>query len=110
MSSGGFSAPPRGANGIADDSVCSRLVFETKVANADEDLIEKLKEGMLLDVSLVIENGVESVAILFQGQILGGIMSHGAQLKSCLEHGFEFIAVVLSVSMGIIVIKVQPRN
>ncbi len=110
MSSGGFSAPPRGAGGIVDDNVCSSLVFVTKVANADEDLIDDLNEGMLLDVSLVIENGVESVAILFRDQVLGGIMSHGVQLKSCLSNDFEFEAIVLSVSMGIITIKIQPRK
>lgn len=110
MSSGGFSAPPRGASGVVDDRICSRLVFETKVANADEDLLDKLTEGMVLDVSLVIENGVESVAILYQGQILGGIMSHGVQLKSCLSNDFEFEAVILSISMGIITIKIQPRK
>lgn len=102
--------PPSNGGGVVNDDVCSKLRFETQVSNVDPDVLEDIDVDFVVDIGLIQENGVETVAVFYGDRILGGIGRDGARLKACLENGFPFVGLVRSIEFGVVRIFVQPNE
>jgi len=102
-SSGGF-----GSGGSGGQSIdCSNFSFETHIHSPVQDEVDKLSMGDILSVELAFIGAIEVVQILNNGNVVGGIVDRGPSLKQCLRDGFEFQAIVRSISGAAVKIFVQ---
>ena len=104
--SGGGGGGPRSP----DRPDCSTLTLTTHLNSPKPAVLKTLKKGSRLAVELQMQGGKPIVvAKAGQGQVAGSITGVGlADLISCLERGFRFHAVVISIAGGGCEISVQP--
>lgn len=110
MSGGSGRYTPPGNGGVVSDDICSKLRLETQVSNVNPDVLEDIDVDFMVDIGLVQEGGVETVAVFYGDRILGGIGRDGARLKSCLEKDFSYIGIVRSIEYGIVKVFIQPND
>jgi hypothetical protein len=71
--------------------------------------VNLLHTGTILDVRANSPTG-PLVAVLNQGQIVGSVTSaSAARILECIEDGYEFVAEVLQVNGGQVVVLIRPR-
>lgn len=99
--------PVRGSGGGVSDDACSKMMFESEIANIDDDIENQLTIGDRLDVSLAVENGTMAPVLFWQGRKIGGFTRNGHKLKSCLEKGQDFEAEVRNIDSGIVTVFVK---
>ena len=81
---------------ITTDS-CERLTIVTYLSSPKADVIDKLKEGDILSISALSDQG-PIVAITLEGEIAGSILSsEQIRLLNCINSGTEYKAIVLSI-------------
>lgn len=76
---------------------CESLAFETPLSSPKPSVIAKISVGDILDVSLQIAGGVETVAVIYQGQIAGGLVQNSERIKACISKGFAYQADVRGI-------------
>lgn len=89
---------------------CSTLTLTTHLNSPKPAVIKALTKKSKLAIELQLQGGQSIVvAKTPQGQIAGSITGAGlAELISCLQKGFRFHAVVISVAGGGCEVAVQP--
>lgn len=118
--SGGSSSPsgpsepggpqvPEGEPGDGPGIDCARLFLETILSSPNPAVIANLNEGERLPLELRGERG-PVVAVAPDGQVAGSITAAAlADLVECIQQGFDYVAVVLSVDGGACRVQVRPR-
>ena len=100
-----------GGGGRTTDKVdCSTLVLKTHLNSPKAAVLKTLKKGSKLSIQLESHGGKTIVvAKASQGQAAGSITGAGlASLINCLQNGFSFHAVVISLAGGGCEVSVQP--
>jgi hypothetical protein len=99
-----------GGTRSVDQPDCSTLTLTTHLNSPKPAVIKTLKKGSKLTVELQIQSGKPIVVTKTgQGQTAGSITGVGlADLISCLQKGFRFHAVVISIAGGGCEVSVQP--
>ena len=92
-------------------AVCRSLDFLTALASPDPDGVDALREGDVLDVDLIVERGVTVIGVRpHDGAVVGTVVfEQAAQLRSCLQQGFEYQARVISIEGGIVRVQISAR-
>lgn len=90
---------------------CRSLDFPTTLASPDPDGVDALKAGDVLEVDLIEERGVTVIGVRpHDGTVVGTVVfDQAAQLRSCLQEGFQFQARVISVEGGIVRVQISAR-
>jgi hypothetical protein len=99
-----------GGGGHSTDKVdCSTLVLKTHLNSPKAAILKTLRKGSKLSIQLESHGGKPIViAKASQGQAAGSITGAGlASLIQCLQNGFPFHAVVISVAGGGCEVSVQ---
>ncbi len=101
--------PPPGDNGGGSD--CGDLAFLTTLASPNPDEIDSLDLGDVLRVALIDEDDVTIIGVQKRGgEVIGSIVSGRlADLRACLQQGFEYRAEVKSVAGGAIRVRISAR-
>lgn len=100
-----------GGGGYSTDQPdCSTLTLTTHLNSPKPAVLKTLKRGDKLAIELQTQGGKPIVvAKTAQGQIAGSITGAGlAKLIGCLQQGFPFHAVVISIAGGGCEVSVQP--
>ena len=100
-----------GGNGHTPDQPdCSTLTLTTHLNSPKPAVLKTLKKSTKLEIELQTHGGKPIVvAKTPQGQIAGSITGAGlARLIGCLQQGFPFHAVVISIAGGGCEVSVQP--
>ena len=104
----------RGSSGAGGGSTspeyCSTLSFESIVNSPDPLVAQKIKVHDPIAVELMQSQGTEVVALIFGGEVLGGLVHYGDRLKQCIHSGFEFQGTVRSVNQGLIKVFIEPKD
>ena len=97
--SGGYTPP-------APSSPCSRLSFQATLNSPQATVLAQLQIGSVLDVGL--DSSGNSVEVHFNSQLAGALTgTRVAQLINCLNSGFVFRAVVVTLNGGQCVLRVE---
>lgn len=107
--------PPRpvkakagGESGGADDP-CN-IVERTKVNSPDRTVATTVRNGDALDVQYDAGPPKRLLVRTSSGAVLGSITSPSMpQIITCILAGREYVAVVLSMSGGMIEIRIEPK-
>lgn len=87
-------------------SPCARLTFNAAVNSPQADVLTKLQEGSKLNVVLGTPGTV--VMVQYQNAIAGSLTgAHVARLIDCMNSGFAFVAVVVSLNGGLCIVRVE---
>lgn len=98
-----------GGGGDSGRNNCATLAFRTQIATPNEELVKLISIGDVLQVGLVTQGDRRLVAVLRDGQIVGGLASREVNaLRSCLDQGYFFVAQVLSTDDGEVLVRVVP--
>lgn len=88
---------------------CASLIFEAPLSSPVDDVVANLKRGDTLSVRRGPGSGKSLVAVTQSGRTAGAIVSsQQARLVACLEEGFEYVALVKSLSGGAVDLQVRP--
>lgn len=104
-SSGGFYSPE-------DVPDCADIFEKTLLNSPKPEVLSKIKEGDVLTLELrQFESGKSLVAITLSGEIAGSITSASlSKIKSCIDKGFGYIALVESVIGGKCTVLLRPET
>lgn len=103
-SSGGGS----GGGGGYDDAPCERVRFEAQITSPQAPVVATISVGDVLDVIIATMQNVLVVQVLKNGQVAGGLAGPDAsRLRNCMEQGYSYRAVVLSVLGGQVRVRVE---
>ncbi|WP_251359112.1 hypothetical protein [Kangiella sp. TOML190] len=109
--SGSGSGSPGNFGGFGKATVdCSQFSFETHISSPDGNVINTLEAGMILTVTLEVENGIEAVQVSHEGRRVGGLVQNADKLKQCLALEYRFTAVIREISGALISIFVQSQG
>lgn len=104
---GGGSGGPASPDPQVD---CASLIIRTTLNSPDPAVVSKLELRDVLHVSPQTSAGPVE-AITDAGEVAGSITARQMmRLLQCIEDGFEYIAVVLSVSGGRVEVEVRPES
>jgi molybdopterin-binding protein len=85
------------------------LRFETQIATPQQGAILTLSQGDVLQVALVPSGGAQVVAVLKNGQLIGGLAGGLVnRLRECLLSGNQFKATVLTINNGQVRVEIEP--
>lgn len=90
---------------------CTRISEKTVLNSPVLEVVGSLKKGDVLSVR--VQNGTSLVAITKDGKIAGALTPPLLpRIVECIEEGFEYVAIVLSVSGGEcrVHVKLRTRN
>lgn len=88
---------------------CDTISFETPISSPKPDIISQLQVGHQLHVALNTQSGINTVVLLHNGEIVGGIVEKAETLKSCMENGFSYYASVREINGGFVKVFIQPE-
>lgn len=93
-----------------DDGIsCSRLRFSTQIATPQPAMIPTIQQGDVLDVQIVRIGAAQAVAVLKNGQVVGGLAGGLVnKLRECLLGGKPFKATVTSINGGQVNVDIEP--
>jgi hypothetical protein len=99
--SGPRDSPPPGPS-----SPCSRLSFQAALNSPQAAVLAQLQVDSVLDVGL--GSSGSSVEVRFNGQLAGAVTgTKVAQLINCINSGFSFRAVVVTLSGGQCLLRIE---
>lgn len=88
---------------------CTRISERTVLNSPAPDVVGRLTKGDLLDVKVL--NGTSLVAVTEDGDIAGALTPPLLpRIVECIDAGFEYVAIVLSVSGGECRVHVKLRS
>ncbi|RII26349.1 MAG: hypothetical protein CXR31_11705 [Geobacter sp.] len=109
MSGGDFS----GGSGAGDEVFDCASIFEKTILNSPKpDVLSKVKAGDVLTLELRQFDGRKSlVAVTNNKEIAGSITSATlSKIKSCMDQGFSYIAIVESIEGGRCTVLLRPET
>lgn len=106
--SGSTGSVGAGFSGQASGVSCN-FVFETVLGSPDPAQVAELAVGGELVLALQ-ESPPAVVASRASGEVVGGITQSAAELRSCMQRGFSYRALVLTVSGGAVRVRVYPSG
>jgi hypothetical protein len=86
---------------------CTQVSFETSVGSPDPAVLAGIDVGDICDVVLLGDPTRIAALTRPHGDVLGAIVTRWEDLVGCMARGFQFEAVVLSVSSPVRVL-VRP--
>lgn len=87
---------------------CDELVLDTQLSSPKDDVVEKIKVGDTLEVSIQTKAGTTVVVVLYKGKVAGGLASPWVgRLRECLNQGTVYRAKVTSKSGGQVRVRVE---
>jgi hypothetical protein len=90
----------------APSSPCSRLSFQATLNSPQAPVLAQLQIGSILDVGL--GSSGSSIEVRFKGQLAGSVTgTKVAQLINCINSGFTFRAVVVTLSGGQCLLRIE---
>lgn len=88
---------------------CTRISEKTVLNSPVPDVVSSLTKGEALNVKVL--NGTSLVAVTEDGDIAGALTPPLLpRIVECIEEGFEYVAIVLSVSGGECRVHVKLRS
>lgn len=109
MSGGDSGSRPTGYGAASGAGTgCESLAFETPLSSPKPSVIAQMSVGDVLDVSLQTAGGVETVAVLYQGKIAGGLVQNSERIKTCISKGFGYRADVRGIQGAKVTVFVRP--
>ena len=88
-------------------SPCGQLVFQAAINSPNPSIVSRLSVGAILN--LVATSNAQSIVAGFDGQVAGVITgAQVSQLANCIASGFEYQAIVVQLTGGYCVVRVQP--
>lgn len=101
----------RGGNGEVDpgipDGECKKIYKPINLVSSQEKVVEKLKKGSELQLSVEDVGGKPSLRVLYGGKYAGSIIKYAAQIIDCINRGYKYIAIVTSIDGGSCVLEVR---
>jgi hypothetical protein len=92
----------------APSSPCARLTFQATINSPKPAVMNQLKVGDLLDVTLNPQG--QGIILEYNGQTAGSLTgSQVAQLVNCINSGFDYQATVVQLNGGQCVVRVDPK-
>jgi hypothetical protein len=88
---------------------CEDLAFRTTLQSPVEDVVSRLQKGDVLDLELRNLQGAPVVIAGSANGDAGSITGRMPELIRCLQAGAEFVAEVVSVDDGLVVVDVKPK-
>jgi hypothetical protein len=87
---------------------CEMVAFETQLSSPKADVIANLKVGEILDVELRQEGGVQTIQVLRQGSLAGGLTAPDVKrLRECILSGHTYKAIVTALTGGQVKVRVK---
>lgn len=97
---------PRGVPPRPPSSPCSSLSFQATLNSPQTTVLAQLQIGSILEVG--VGSSGSSVEVRLSGQLAGALTgTKVAQLINCINSGFTFRAVVVTLSGGQCVLRVE---
>lgn len=98
--SGGYS--PR-----TPSSPCSKLTFQATLNSPQAPVLAQLQIGSVLEVGL--DSSGNSVEVRFNSQLAGSVTgTRVAQLINCINSGFTYRGIVVTLTGGQCVLRIEP--
>jgi hypothetical protein len=101
---------PKGGDGSGGGDNACDIVERTKVNSPDRTVAVTVRDGD--ELSVAYESGPPRKLLVrtASGATLGSITSPSmAQIIQCILSGYEYVAVVLSISGGMIEVRIEPK-
>lgn len=97
--SGGDPGPGPSGPGAASGARtnCESLAFETFLSSPKPAVVTQLNVGDVLDIAVQTSGGIETVAVLFNGQVAGGLVQNSDRIKACISQGFDYQADIRGI-------------
>jgi hypothetical protein len=88
------------------------IVFKTPLNSTDENVLRLLQPNSVLNVEIVVESGRKLVAAIHPQHGFAGVITatQAATILGCLEKGFLYQAVVVSIKPPACQVEVRPRQ
>lgn len=97
-----------GGGGVYDDAPCDRLRFEAQITSPQGPVVATISVGDALEIMTATMQNVLVVQVLKNGQIAGGLAGPDAsRLRNCMEQGYTYRAIVVSVNGGQVRVRVE---
>lgn len=97
---------PRDYTPPTPSSPCSRLSFQATLNSPQAGVLAQLQIGSILDLGLGPSG--TSIEVRFNGQLAGSVTgTKVAQLINCINSGFSFRAVVVTLSGGQCLLRIE---
>lgn len=107
MSGSGGDGPPISPS---SPTPCDELRFRTTLQSPVEDVISALQPDDVLDLELRALQGAPTIiAVSAGGDDAGSITSRMPELIRCLQAGNDFVARVVSIEDGMVVVRIEPK-
>jgi hypothetical protein len=91
-----------------DEIPCVNLKFTTQISSPQSPAIQSVRVGDVLVVQIQALGGIQAVAILKNGQVVGGLVGGKVKrLRDCLVQGSQFKATVLTVNGAQVQVEVE---
>jgi len=87
---------------------CDSLAFETVLSSPKPNVVSMLSVGDILDIQIHVSVGVETVVILHNNDIAGGLVKNSDVIKTCLDKGYQYEAEVREIKGAQVKIFVSP--
>lgn len=108
--SGGGSGSGSGSGG-ARFTDCLDIMAQTVLNSPVPEVIGDLKKGDILSISISMEGERRRVLATKSGLIAGSItFGQLATLINCIEDGYEFVAIIISISGGSCIVEIRPKS
>lgn len=107
MSGGDNPIPP--GNGVPN---CANIIEQVPLNGPKPEVISKLKPNSVLKLEVHEEGGRNIlVAVNSKGQKAGTITTASSiAIINCIQEGFKFIAVVISIDRGDCLLEIRPES
>ncbi|MDQ8195245.1 hypothetical protein QEH59_12470 [Coraliomargarita sp. SDUM461004] len=87
------------------DSPCHSLNVTTQIHSPDEDVVNLLQVGDLLDVTLHVEDGEEAIVVLHKSDTVGAVIHE--RLRDCISAGNAYQAEVIEIEGGVVRVRIS---
>lgn len=107
MSGGDNPLPP--GNGAPN---CASIIEQVPLNSPKAEVISKLKVGNVLKLEVHVEGGRNIlIAVNSKGEKAGTITTASSiTIINCIQNGFDFIAVVISIDRGDCMLEIRPES
>jgi hypothetical protein len=88
------------------------LNFQTLLNSADPEVLKQLKQGDILSVEIVVDDGRKLIGAVHPEYGLAGVITalQGAQLLNCLNQAFTYDAIVKDLNSPACRVEVRNRQ
>lgn len=93
---------------VPDSGECKKFYKQVNLMSTQEEVLEKLKAGSELELSVVKTGGKSSLHALYRGDYVGSVVTNAAQIIRCMEEeGHKYTAIVTFIDGGVCTVEVR---